>query len=234
MTFDPPSVRATVFDIGGVFSYPRYQPVREQIAAFGLAPPDDVERYRRAHHCGVRALADQAAAPREFDEDYWAVYDGAYGRALGVCDDLLDELRVAIRIDWNWVHQGNVGAFHRLAATGMPLAIVSNNDGTAEQQMLEFGVCQIGPGPLPSVAAVVDSTVVGVAKPDPRIFEPAITALGAEPCNVLYVGDTVHADVAGALAAGMQVVQLDPFDDHADFDHSRATSVDDVVEALVR
>ncbi len=233
MTFDPESVRAAVFDIGGVFSYPGYRPVMDQIAAFGLTPPDDIKWYRRAHHTGVRALADRAAAPQEHDEDYWAVYDGAYGRTLGVSDDLLDDLRVAIRIDWDWVHDENVKAFHRLAASGLPLAIVSNNDGTAEQQMLDFGVCQVGPGPLPSVAAVVDSTVVGVAKPNPRIFDPALAALGVEPSEVLYVGDTVHADVAGARAAGMQVVQLDPFDDHTDFEHTRAATVDDVVDALV-
>lgn len=234
MTFDPSSVEAAVFDIGGVFSYPRYQPVMEQISAFGLTPPADTTSYRRAHHTGVRALADRAVAAREQDEDYWAAYDSAYGRCLGVADEFLDELRVAIRIDWDWVHEENVRAFHRLAGSGLPLAIVSNNNGTAEQQMLDYGVCQVGPGSLPEVAAVIDSALVGVAKPDPRIFEPAIAALGADRAKVLYIGDTVHADVAGAVAAGMQVVQLDPFDDHVDFDHTRAGTVDDIVDALVQ
>jgi len=109
---------------------------------------------------------------------------------------------------------------------------VSNNDGTAEAQMLELGVCQVGPGPLPSVRIVVDSGAIGIAKPDPAIFRPALEALGTDPARTLYVGDTVHADVRGARAAGMPVVQLDPYDDHAGFDHHRVTDLAALADLL--
>jgi putative hydrolase of the HAD superfamily len=66
------------------------------------------------------------------------------------------------------------------------------------------------------VACVVDSHVVGVAKPDPRIFEPALAALGlpASP-RVAYVGDTVFYDVRAAAAAGLTPLLHDPFGFHA-------------------
>jgi putative hydrolase of the HAD superfamily len=80
---------------------------------------------------------------------------------------------------------------------------------------------------------VVDSTLVGMAKPDPRIFEPMLAALGLPSERVLYVGDTVHADVRGATAAGLPVVQLDPLELHADFDHLRLPDVTAVVELLL-
>jgi len=58
---------------------------------------------------------------------------------------------------------------------------------------------------------VIDSAVVGVAKPDPAIFNLALDTLGV-PANgtVLHVGDSLRYDIAGAVAAGLQPVHLDP------------------------
>ena len=141
-------------------------------------------------------------------------------------DDGLDRL-------WNWVLADAIVAAHRLAHTGVPIAVVSNNDGTAEQQMVDFGVGQVGPGPLPELVTVVDSTVLGIAKPDPAIFAPALDALDIAPERVLYLGDTVLADVRGATAAGMPVIQIDPFDHHVTWNHERRTSVALVVDELL-
>lgn len=232
MTFSPDSVEAAVFDIGGVFSYPDYEPVAAELDSLGVNQPDDIMAFRRAHHAGVRALTDAGRPTREDQADFWALYDAAYAATLSVPLDELERFRVAVRVGWNWVHEPNVAAFHRLAATGLPVAIVSNNDGTAPEQMTDFGVCQVGPGQLPEAAAIVDSTLLGIAKPNPAIFSPALDALGIPPEKVVYVGDTVHADVMGATNAGMQVVQLDPFEHHSDFSHTRMIDLDEFVAAL--
>lgn len=50
--------------------------------------------------------------------------------------------------------------------------------------------------------SIVISGDVGVKKPDPRIFAPALKETGLQPSDVLYVGDTVE-DVAAAKAAGI-------------------------------
>ncbi len=233
-TFDPGRVSAVIFDIGGVFTYPTFDPVRQQLSVWGIDHSDD-EPFLRAHHAGVRALtlARRDRGVSGHSEDYWYTYDHAYGARLGVGEDRMSALRSSIRTDWDWVHIDNVAAFARLVGSGLPAAVVSNNDGTAVEQMRQANVCQVGSGPLPSVAAIVDSTVVGILKPDPAIFAPALDALGVEPARALYVGDTVYADVDGALAAGMQVVQLDPFDDHVDFDHARLPDVAAVEDALL-
>ena len=103
-----------------------------------------------------------------------------------------------------------------LAALGLPIGVVSNADGTVQAELRRLGVCYAADGPDPSpagvqVGVVVDSTVVGVAKPDPAIFGIALDALGV-PANgtVLHVGDSLRYDVAGAQAAGLQPVHLDP------------------------
>jgi len=69
--------------------------------------------------------------------------------------------------------------------------------------------------------AVVDSHVVGYAKPDPRIFKHALDITGSEPSRTLHVGDMYYADIVGAEAAGIRAVLLDPFDDWADYDCPR-------------
>lgn len=52
------------------------------------------------------------------------------------------------------------------------------------------------------------SDEVGVYKPDPRIFDHALTGLGGiDPAAAVHVGDLRRTDVAGALAFGMTAVR---------------------------
>jgi putative hydrolase of the HAD superfamily len=57
-------------------------------------------------------------------------------------------------------------------------------------------------------AGSVSAHEVGVAKPDPRVFEAACRAAGAAPGEVLHVGDDPHLDVLGARAAGLHAAWL--------------------------
>jgi putative hydrolase of the HAD superfamily len=56
--------------------------------------------------------------------------------------------------------------------------------------------------------AVIVSGEVGVAKPDPHIFELALNALGVSAEQAWHVGDNPFVDVAGARAAGLTAVWL--------------------------
>jgi putative hydrolase of the HAD superfamily len=233
-------VDAVVFDMGGVFVVPHPGALRDGLTEAGFAVAEHPDAYHRAHYLGVRALATTGLHD-ETDATFWRHYDHAYLGGIGVPAAQVVEAQLAFSgvfrsaptSLWRHVVDENVAGFRRLAAAGVPLAIVSNNDGTAEQQLVELEICQVGPGPLAEVAIVVDSTVAGVAKPHPLIFAPALAALDVAPERALYVGDTVHADVRGATAAGMQVVQIDPYDDHADFDHARVPDVRKLAELLL-
>ena len=55
----------------------------------------------------------------------------------------------------------------------------------------------------------VNSTLVGIEKPHPPIFEEAIRRANVKPEEMLHVGDQVRSDVAGARAMGMQAALLD-------------------------
>lgn len=230
----PDAVDAVVFDMGGVFVVPHFEPIGDALRAAGVEIDPSPDDTRRAHYFGVRAITDRLAHEQVVEADLrvWDHYDRAYFTSLGAPGSSLADVvaaRDAQRKDgvqgiWRQVLSPNVDAFDRIAESRL-VAIVTNNDGTAVEQCRDFEICQVGAGPLTSVVAIVDSTSIGIAKPDPRIFEPAIEALGISRERTLYVGDTVHADVLGAEAAGIGVVQLDPFDLHHDHDHWRLPDV---------
>ncbi len=236
---DPTSIDAVVFDIGGVFLVPHPEPIRSVLTPIGIDLADDAA-FHRAHYRGVRRVA--ALDIDESDPGFWAHYIAGYLDEIGVLEHQVSEALAAWRAlehrpvqeVWRWTQAHNVHALRRFAVAGMPMAIVSNNDGTAEEQLRLAGVCQVGAGPFVSVVAIVDSGAIGVAKPDPAIFRPALDALGTAPARTLYVGDMVHADVRGAEAAGMPVVQIDPYDDHLDFAHPRVPHLDALADLLLR
>jgi HAD superfamily hydrolase (TIGR01662 family) len=58
------------------------------------------------------------------------------------------------------------------------------------------------------IQATVSSFEHGYLKPHPSIFEEALARAGAEAARSMMVGDSVKADVAGALTAGMRAVLL--------------------------
>jgi len=63
---------------------------------------------------------------------------------------------------------------------------------------------------------VFDSVVIAdptVRKPNPRAFAPLIDALGLAPSKIAYVGDSVRADVEGALGAGLRPIWLNRWHD---------------------
>jgi putative hydrolase of the HAD superfamily len=79
---------------------------------------------------------------------------------------------------------------------------------------------------------VIDSHLVGIEKPDPRIFKLALDAIDVAPERSLYVGDTVRFDVKGALAAGLRPVHVDPYD-LCDGPHSHIGSLAELTDWLV-
>ncbi len=67
--------------------------------------------------------------------------------------------------------------------------------------------------------AAVDTAVfcvdVGWRKPAPQIFERALTLLGVEARETIFVGDDPRWDIAGARRSGLRPVLLDPDGDSA-------------------
>lgn len=83
------------------------------------------------------------------------------------------------------------------------MGIVSNFTGNLEPCLDELGL-------LALFDAVSDSSVIGAAKPAPRIFEVTLEALGVEPRLAWMIGDNFEADVRAAARLGLSTCWLAP------------------------
>jgi len=197
--------------------FPQPDLLRPPLQALGVSP--DLASFERAHYRAM-VVQDLAAAPPAAGT-WWREYLAGYFAACGVAEDQCRELAAEVAVTtmgraWTHVGTGVRTGLRALAALGLPMGVVSNSDGTVQAELRRLGVCYAVDGTEPDTAGVpvgvvIDSAVVGVAKPDPAIFGLALDALGVPPSGtVLHVGDSLRYDVAGALAAGLQPVHLDP------------------------
>ena len=76
-----------------------------------------------------------------------------------------------------------------------PLVLVSNFYGNVDEVLRDFDIRKFFNG-------IIESAVVGVRKPDPRIFMLGVVALGLEPSEVLVVGDSLKKDILPARSIG--------------------------------
>ena len=85
------------------------------------------------------------------------------------------------------------------------LHLISN--GFKEASTLKIGNTNIGG----YFKHVIISEIVGINKPDKAIFEHALNLAGAQKHESLMIGDSLEADVYGALNFGMDAIYFNPF-----------------------
>ncbi|MGA0862722.1 MAG: HAD family hydrolase [Ilumatobacteraceae bacterium] len=210
-----PGFDAVLFDAGGVLVVPDPTVLAPTLAYYGGSR--DVDAHVRAHY-GAMAAKSRAGV----GEDDWSQYNEAYVRFIGVPErdvaaaaDVLSRTRHAHL--WRHPVPGAAEALRSLTTAGVPIGVVSNASGQIAEILARSGLCQVGEGPHAAMRCIVDSHIVGVAKPDPRIFDHALPHFdGIERSRILYVGDSVTMDVGGATAAGLVPVLVDPHNDAAD------------------
>ncbi|HEX9259411.1 MAG TPA: HAD family hydrolase [Acidimicrobiales bacterium] len=204
---------AVLFDAGGVLVLPDPTVLGPLLAPYGA--DQSVDALTRAHYAGV-AAQDQPG----LEHDDWPAYNEAYVRRAGVPEHEVAEAalllgRTRSAMLWRYPIADSCVALRLLHEGGVPIGVVSNASGQIEATLRRFGVCQVDDGDGVPVLIVVDSHHVGVQKPDPGVFTPALEVLGLDPARVGYVGDSIRNDVVGATAAGMRPFLVDPFDDRA-------------------
>jgi putative hydrolase of the HAD superfamily len=230
----PDRPKAVLLDVGGVFFVPSHDRILGAFDRAGCAA--DAAIFDRAHYAGARTF------PARDDEREWAerwhAYLEEFIATCGIEEDLREEVHVHLDSEFAdaalWLRElpGCRDGLRELSATGVRLGIVSNADGMIAQRLAESELLQVGPGIGVEVDCVIDSGAVGVAKPDPRIFELALDAMSIEPAEAWYVGDMPGIDVVGARAAGLFPTVMDPFEFHLDADYARVASLSELASVI--
>jgi putative hydrolase of the HAD superfamily len=186
-----------------------------------LRPPAAELRRQLAERFAVEVTLEQAAAAIRAEIAYYRTHmldgrdpDGvralrrrcarelraALPSGLGEIDD--EAMTEALLASLQFERFGDVaGTLGAMRARGWGVVVVSNWD-----QSLGSVLVRVGLGAL--LDGVVTSAEVGAGKPDPRIFKAALELAGVSADEALHVGDSLEEDVAGAHAAGIEVVWL--------------------------
>jgi putative hydrolase of the HAD superfamily len=108
--------------------------------------------------------------------------------------------------------EGAVETLEALKEKGCRLGIISNNDGSCRQKCEQIGIAKY-------FEIIIDSTVEGVGKPSPKIFELALKRMRISAQEAAHVGDMYGADIMGARDVGLEPVwynrrRLEPLADY--------------------
>ena len=215
-------IRALVFDFGGTLDgngihwlERTYQFICERcpeitreafdkadkasVKEFALEDSSHEWSYQDGSMLPVGAVASEHAARCSLRETADAIAVGIY-RRLGLSEQMKEEY-----VEWfcNGAaeHLSENRRWLETLHDTYRLGVISNNFGNTRGWCDEYGLS-------PLLGSIIDSTVLGIAKPDARIFEAALSELDVAPNHAVYVGDSYSADMVGGKNAGMWTAWL--------------------------
>jgi putative hydrolase of the HAD superfamily len=228
------SYSTIVFDVGGTLLVLDYAALAELYvatsAAYGVAvEPAQARAVLQAleleipkrHQNHAISLADDNG------ESFWHEFFTDGFRRLGVLGDVSQPV-TAIRErfqrgEFEALFDDVLPALTALRARGVQLGILSNFSPNLEELLRQLGIHDF-------FSFFVVSAIVGVEKPDPRIFDLTVRAANRPREEIVYVGDSVFHDIEGARGAGIAGILVDRQNLHPEFNGAR---VRDLRELLV-
>ena len=82
-----------------------------------------------------------------------------------------------------------------------PIVLVSNFYGNIQSVLTDFGLDTI-------FETIIESSVVGIRKPDPAIFGLGVEAMGIPAENIVVIGDSYKKDIVPAHKTGCATIWL--------------------------
>jgi len=205
----PERVETVLLDAGGVLLDLDFKYVRRLIEPRldpAVAAIDETElgRLEAKARQEVQRQVQAGGRMRDAWRDYFHIILGGVHVPVAEQASIIDSLWEAHRRFglWTVAIEGAPEAVAELRRRGLELGVVSNAEGRVAQDLDSAGYEGM-------FTTVVDSHVVGVEKPDPRIFEIALERLGAKAETTIYLGDVPAIDVDGANSAGITPVLVD-------------------------
>jgi putative hydrolase of the HAD superfamily len=201
-----PPLKAVFFDVdftliepGPRFLGPGYA---EACAPHGLTL--DPAAFEAAVTRALPMLDAHAGAP--YDHDLFIRYTAAIIAHMGGRGDAVSRAATEIYDAWAANHHFDLyddvhDVLPLLAERGLTLGVISNSHRSLEAFTQHFALDRY-------VRTHVSAHPGRHMKPHRSIFETALREAGVDASEALMVGDSLHADVEGALAAGLRAVWL--------------------------
>lgn len=191
-------------DAGGTLDYPNLALIRAVAGDLGLTLTEDhlLSAFYRTLFRTDAALRDHRSVPWAGRLVEAVVEEAGVGgeAAARIVEEA--RLRSGSKSLWTYTRPWVPRALQKLHQAGYRISVISNADGTVHQQMTDLGF-------MPYIDRVFDSALIGYEKPDPRLFQVALDALGLDAGSAIYAGDLVMVDLLGANRAGLGAVHLD-------------------------
>jgi len=192
------NIKAVVFDFGGVIISPitehiasvaqRHQVTMEDLL-YVLMGPREQSTADHPWHRAERGEIPIALIPSLLGP--WAAEKG-----ITLDGDELDAVLGGTFV----VRQAVVEAIGQLRAAGITIGLLTNSF----KEYRAFVESQVD---IDLFDHVIDSSEVGLRKPEPAIYRLVVDRLGCAPEQILYLDDFL-ANVAGALQQGWQAVHV--------------------------
>ncbi|HUY26229.1 MAG TPA: HAD family hydrolase [Candidatus Binataceae bacterium] len=213
------NLKALLFDFGGTLAFLDYELLAREFSrpgrkldALGL----ELAEYRGRAMIDRYMMSGRERDPNRGYEEFFREWLGAAGipeEEIRECGERFQKIHREATL-WRVVRPGTREALERLRRAGYKLAIVSNAEGQVEGDAHRFGLAEF-------FDTIIDSHVVGVAKPDPRIFQIALERLRIAPNEARYAGDIYSIDMLGARAAGIDGRLIDQHNRYDWVDHPK-------------
>jgi HAD superfamily hydrolase (TIGR01549 family) len=195
-------LRLVLFDFGGTLDAPGVPWVDRFVVAYRKAGLHvTTAALREAAGAGTRAAYRTAAVAGYDLRETVAFHVARQLEHLGLRDAAAAERVVTTFVLEATTALAESRALLERLRRRFRLGIVSNFYGNLQRILDAAGLA-------PLLSTVIDSTAVGLAKPDPGVFTLALAAAGASPSETLYVGDSMRQDILPARAAGLRTAWL--------------------------
>jgi len=223
-------IKAIFFDAGGTLIHldaPRICSLITDELGCSLS----AEHFPHAQSRAMRRVAELVEEGAGSTEKLKRQFYSTLLPAIGVTENHLERaIDLALNLAqsemlWRSTSQGTAEALTQLKNRGLRLAVVSNSDGRIELAFHQAGL-------FDHFEFFIDSFLVGVEKPDPRIFQIALERAQIAADEAVYVGDLYSVDVVGARRAGLVPVLFDPDSLNEDADCLRIQSIGELISIL--
>lgn len=202
-------LKAAFFDAGNTILEIDYRVIAEALAAEGyrvmpeaIRQAEQLARVRLDPYLGSNSSTESSEIFRRFFAFALEGVGVSWGEGAERAMERVRALNQPLGL-WCVQNPEAPPVLHALRQRGFVVGCISNSKGTVAQALDAAGLA-------PYLDFIVDSGVVGVEKPDPKIFQVALEQAGVKPSEAVHVGDLYSVDILGARSAGITGILLDP------------------------